>query len=224
MASLNQMAETLAERVGRQFSNPFQEEMKVLINTNRSKLVRNTLERNRPDRVFFRQYFEVPMIVVNISELPGFPSIPVMRSECRIPNPLRANGIVFDYIGSVDKLSVFKVFTEQHELIPALNAGYTGTKLKALWLNNYIYVFGTLVLPYIGGTTVFDDPRAISEFKCNCGCDPCYDDDMEYPAPRDIQHDIVASILATELKQGDNNNDKQVQVDAPEETKESHRN
>lgn len=223
MASLNQMAEALAERSGRQFSNPFQEEMKALIHINRSKLVRNTLERNRPDRIFFRQYFEAPMIVVNISELPGFPNLPVMRTECMIPSPLRANGIVFDYIGSPDKLSVFKVFTEQHEILPALNAEYTGTKLKALWLNNYVYVFGTLNLPYIGGASVFDDVREISNFKCNCGCDPCYDDDMEYPTPRDIQRDIIASILATELRSGIINSDKQVQVDAPEETKEPHR-
>lgn len=217
------MAETLAEREGRQFSNPFQEEMKALIHINRSKLVRNTLERNRGDRVFFRQYFEVPMIVVNKSELPGFPNLPLMRTECKLPNPLRANGIVFDYIGSADKLSTFQLFTEQHEVIPALNAQYTGKKLKGLWLNNYIYVFGTLNLPYIGGAAIFDDVRAIADFKCNCGTTPCYDDDMEYPVPRDIQRDIIASILATELRQPSSMTDKQVQVDASEETKEPHR-
>lgn len=216
MASLNELAETLAEREGKQFDNPFLEEMKVLVHINRSKLARNTLERNRQDRVFFRQYFEVPMIPVNISELPGFPDMPVLRTECQIPSPLRANGIIFDYIGSPDKLTVFQVFTEQHEIIPALDAEYTGHKPKALWLNNYIYAFNSLTLPFIGGATVFDDVRAIQNLKCNCGNDSCYNDDMEYPAPRDIQKDIIQSILAVELRQPTKDQTKQVQVDAPE--------
>lgn len=218
MASLNELAEILAEREGKQFNTPFVREMKALIQVNRSKLVRNTLERNRQDRVFFRQYFEVPMIRVNISELPGFPDMPVLRSECTLPSPLRANGIIFDYLGSPDKLTTFQVFTEQHEIIPALNAPYTGKKPKALWLNNYIYVFNTLVLPYVGGATVFDDPRVLIDFKCNCGTTPCYNDDMEYPAPRDLQKDIIQSILAVELRGNTKEQTKQVQVDAPEKT------
>jgi hypothetical protein len=199
MASLNEIAEILAEREGRQYDTVFTEEMKPLIHIWRSRLVRDSLERNRADRVFFRQYFEIPMIAVNSSDLPGFPDMPILRSECALPNPLRANGLILDYIGSVDKLTTFQLFTEQHEILPALKAKYTGHLPKALWLNNYIYAFNTLTLPYAGGAAI-----------------KCYDDDLEYPAPRDIQQRIIQSILSVELRQPVKVQPNQVPVDAPE--------
>jgi hypothetical protein len=216
MASLNEIAEILAEREGRQYDTVFTEEMKPLVHIWRSRLVRDSLERNRADRVFFRQYFEIPMIAVNSSDLPGFPDIPIMRSECQLPNPLRANGLILDYIGSVDKLTTFQLFTEQHEILPALKARYTGHLPKALWLNNYIYAFNTLTLPYVGGAAIFDDVRALDNIGCTCNGATCYDDDLEYPAPRDIQQRIIQSILSVELRQPVKVQPNQVPVDAPE--------
>lgn len=198
-ASLNELAEILAERTDRQFDTPFNEEMKVAIGYWRSRLLRDALEKNKKDRMYFRQYFEVPLIKVNISELQGFPNYPVLRTECSIPDPVRANGIAFDYIGSPDKLSNFKLFTEQHELIPALDAQYTGKRPKGLWLNGFIYIFNSLDLPYLGVSGVFDDPQAVSAFKCNCGCDTCFDDDSPYPISGDIQQRIIQAIMSTEL-------------------------
>lgn len=219
MASLNELAETLAERAGQQFSQPLIMEMKALINIWRSRLVRDTLERNKQDRVFFRQWFEVPMIVTNLSSFPGFPKIPVMRSNCTIPAPLRANGVVFDYVGSVDKMSQFQVFTEQHEIIPALNASYTGRNIKILWAQHYLWAFNTLTLPALLGSSVFDDVAAVDTYGCKCSCnqDLCYDDDLEYPAPREIQQKIIQSILATELRIVTKDENKLVNVDAAKE-------
>lgn len=202
MASLNQIAEILAERAGQQFSQPFIMEMKALVNVWRSRLIRDTLERNKKDRIFFRQWLEVPMIVTNLSDYPGFPQIPVMRSKCQIPNPLRANNMVFDYVGSVDKISQFQVFTEQHEIIPALDAEYTGHLVKILWMDYYFWAFNTLSLPGLLSSSVFDDPTAIDRMGCSCTCntDLCYDDDKEYLAPREIQQKIIQSILSVELR------------------------
>jgi hypothetical protein len=200
-ASLNELAEILAEREQRQFDIPFIEEMKVVIGYWRSRLLRDALEKNRQDRMYFRQYIEVPLVRVNIAELPGFPDYPVLRTACEIPEPVRANGIAYDYVGSPDKLSNFKLFTEQHELIPALNATHTGKNPKGLWLNKFIYVFNRLDLPYLGVSGVYDDPQSVADFKCNCGCDPCYDDDMPYPISGDIQQRIIQGILSTELRQ-----------------------
>ena len=218
MASLNELAETLAERAGRQFSQPFNMEMKMLVNVWRSRLVRDTLERNRQDRIFFRQWFETPMITVNITEFPGFPDVPVMRSECQIPKSLTGlTAWSSTTLAPHDKLSAFQVFTEQHELLPALNARYTGRKIKALWLNNYIYCFNTLTLPAILGASVFDDVNALANLQCSCNTNLCFDDDLEYPAPREIQQKIIQSILSVELKiETKKDEDKEVQVDAPE--------
>lgn len=223
MASLNELAEILAERAGRQFSQPFNMEMKALINIWRSRLIRDTLERNRQDRIFFRQWFEVQMEPCNLSEFPGFPDIPIMRSVCKVPAPLRANGITFDYVGSVDHISQFQLFTEQHELIPALDARYTGKKIKILYTEQRFYAFNTLVLPSLLSSSVFDDVMAIENYGCNCNKAYCYDDDLEYPAPREIQQKIIQSILATELRAPAKPEDKLVNEDEPQKTEESYR-
>lgn len=214
-ASLNELATLLAERSGRELDVPFQEEMKVAVGYWRSRLLRDALERNKKDRAYFKQYIEVPLQEVNISELPGFPDYPVLRTQCTIPEPVRANGIFFDYVGSPDKLSVFKLFSEQHEIIPALDAKYSGRRPKGLWLNGYIYVFNLLDLPYLGVSGVFDDPQSVADFKCNCGCDACYDDDMPYPISGDIQQRIIQAILGTELNRNSNNETNVVPVTQP---------
>ena len=218
MATLNEMAETLAERAGRQFSQPFNKEMKALIHVKRSKLVRNTLERNRHDRIFFRQWCDVPLQVTNMSVIPGFPSIPVLVSSF-VPNPLRANGIVFDFVGSPDKISQFQVFTEMHEIIPALDAKYTGKKPKVLWYNNKFYLFNNLNLPKLSLAAIYDDVYSL--YKAGL-VTTTVDDNSEYPVPRDVQAAIIADILATELKVPTRPEDKLVDVDEPEKAEESY--
>jgi hypothetical protein len=200
--------------------------MKTLIHTYRSKYTRDSLERNRGDRIFFRQWFEVDMIITNMSDYPGFPQMPVLRSKCQIPSPLRSNNIVFDYIGSLDRLSSFQVFTEPQELLAALNGRYTGDKKKALWMQNYLYVFNTLTLPAVLGSTVFDDPLLVTQtdLACTCNTGLCYDEDSEYPAPRDVQQRIVLGILADFLRVPTLPEDKLVNEDEPQKTEESHRN
>lgn len=217
MATLNEIAETLAERAGRQYDTPFLKEMKVLVKVWRSRLTRDSLERNRRDRAYFRQYFETPLIEVNISELPGFPDKPVLRTKCTMPDPVRANDIYFDYVGSVDKLSAFKLFSEQHEVIASLNSRYTGDTPKVLWLNKYLWVFN-FEGPYIGVSSVFDDPAKVNTMDCGCTIDTCYDDDKEYPISGDIQQRIIQSILSIELRINTPTEPKTVEVDAPAKT------
>lgn len=199
MESLNQLAETLAERAGRQFDIPFQEEMKGLVGIWRSRLLRDSLERRKGDRMYFRQYLEVPLVQVNVSELPGFPDRPVWRTETELPDPVRSNNIAFDYVGSPDKLSQIQLFTEQHEVIPALNARYTGSRPKALWLNKFIYVWNWRG-PWLGVSSVYDNPEELAKFRCNCGEDICFDHDKPYPVSGDLQQRIIQAILATELR------------------------
>lgn len=212
--SLNELAEFLAERAGRMLDTVFVDEMKMLVGIWRSRLLRDSLERNKQDRAYFRQYFEVPLVQVNVSELPGFPNKPVMRTKCTLPDPVRANGIFFDYVGSVDKLSEMKLFTEQHEIIPSLWGRFTGGNPKALLLNKFIYVWN-FDGPYLGCSGVFDDPSAVDNLKCGCTTDTCYDDDKPYPISGDIKQRIIQSILSVELRINTKPNNETVGVDAP---------
>lgn len=217
-ATLNEIAESLAERAGRQFDTPFNEEIKVFIQLWRARLLRDTLEQNRRDRMFFKQYFEVPLEVANISDLPGFPDLRVLKTTCKLPKPLRANSTMWDYIGSPDKLSNFKVFTELHKIIPALDAKYTGHLPKALLLNDDIWIFNNLELKYLGVQGILEDPRELKDYTCNCGCEVCYDDNQPYPVSDDIKQRIVQSILSVELKDRIKPDTKTVEVDGNSQT------
>ncbi len=221
----NEISELLAERAGRQLDTPFNEEMKVLVDVWYSRLRRDTLEQNKRDRKFFKQYTEVGVEPINISTWPGFPDIRVVRTKCVIPTPLRANGILFDYVGSVDKLTSFgKIYSELHELRAALDGKYTGSQPKALWLNEYLWIFNALDLPAIGIDGIYDDIREANSFRCGCGCAECADDDVEYPGPRDLQQKIIQAILGTELKERGIPDTKTIEVDANSQTPEPHRN
>lgn len=226
MASLNELAEILAERAGRQLDTPFNEEMKVVLAYWLSRLRRDTLQQNKRDRMYFTQYSEVPLIEANITDFPGFPDTRVLVTTCQLPNPLRANGIMFDYVGSVDKLTSFgRVYTEMHELRAALDAKYTGSSPKILWVNNKLWVFNRLDLPAIGVRGIYDDPRILAEGGelCNCGCTSCYDDDQEYPCPRDVQQKAIQAVLGTELKEK-GTQPSTIEVNADSQTQEPHRN
>lgn len=225
MATYNEISEILAERAGRQLDTPFNEEMKVLVDLWYSRLRRDTLEQNRRDRKFFKQYTEVPLEVVNVSEWPGFPDIRVSRTKCKIPSPLRANSTLFDYVGSVNKLTSFgKIYDQMHELQAALDARYTGSLPKVLWLNEYIWIFNSLDMPAIGVDGIYDDVREANQFRCDCGCADCTDDDVEYPGPRDLQQKIIQAILGTELKERGTPDTKTIEVNENSQTPEQHRN
>lgn len=224
MATYNELAEILAERAGRQLDTPFIEEMKVVVSYWYSRLRRDSLQESRRDRAWFKQYTEVPIEVVALSEWPGFPDIRISRTTCQLPNTLRANGILFDYVGSVDKTTSFgKVYTQMHELRGALDGRYTGKQPKVLWQNNYIYIFNELDMPAIGIDGIYDDPWAYQQFKCSCQGTACRDDDTEFPGPRDLQQRIIQAALSTELKVPGTTDTKTIEVNGDNKTQEPHR-
>jgi len=224
MATYNELSEVLAERAGRQLDTPFLKEMKVVVLYWYSRLRRDSLQEAKRDRPWFKQYTEVPLEVVPLSEWPGFPDIRISRTKCPLPAPLRANGILFDYVGSVDKTTSFgKVYSAMHELRGALDARYTGSKPKILYQNNYIYIFNELDMPAIGVDAIYDDPWAYHQFKCKCQETECRDDDTEFPGPRDLQQRIIQAALATELRVPGTTDTKTVEVNANNQAQESPR-
>jgi len=84
MGTFNELAYSAAERAGRENDVPFIGQVKVWLSNWRSKLLRDSLERTPRDRPYFMQYFEVPLVNVNVSELPGFSNISILRSKCQM--------------------------------------------------------------------------------------------------------------------------------------------
>lgn len=200
-ASINQLAEILAERSGRQFDQPFIDEMKVVVNYWRAKLIVDSLNSRPKDRKFFTKWIEIPLIRVPASEFPGFPECEeLLRTKCQIPRTVRANSKLYDFVGKLDRMTPTPL--KEPYQIRALSGGpYSGTIPRSAEMNGYIYVFNTLNIP---GLAIQLIPEDVEEFKgcCEeCGAGHCYNDDEPYPASSDIQQRIIQAVLSTELRQ-----------------------
>lgn len=197
-ASLNELAELLAERAGRQYDVPFKAELKVMINYWRARLIVDSLNSRPKDRQFFTKWIELPLVEVNASEFPDFPNCPILRTKCEVPRPVRANSKLFDFVGKLDKMSIIPV-QEPHQIKALMGSKYTGKIARAAHINDFIYVFGTLNLPGIAINMV---PEDVEEFKACCTvCETdCPTDDSPYPVSSDLQQRIIQAILGTELR------------------------
>lgn len=196
-ASLNELAEILAEREGRQFDVAFKEQMKVVVNYWRARLVVDSLNSRPQDRKFFTVWIDMPLEVVNLSEFPDFPDCPVLRTTCELPRPIRANSKLYDFIGQLNRQNVIPV-KEPYQIKPLMESKYTGSEPKAALINNRIYVFGRLDMP---GISVQLIPEDIDDYnKCceECGS-PCLTGDEPYPVSADIKQRIIQAALSTEL-------------------------
>lgn len=197
-ASINELSEILAERSGRQFDLPFRAELKVMINYWRARLIVDSLNSKPKDRPFFTRWLEVPLEQVNSSDFPDFPDCPILRTKCKIPEPVRANSKLYDFVGKLDKMSVLPL-KEPHEIKVLMESKYTGKDIRTARINGYIYVFGSLNIPGIAVNMI---PENVEEFNsCSEVCNTTYTDDSPYPVSSDLQQRIIQAILGTELRQ-----------------------
>lgn len=197
--SLNELAELLAERVGRQFDVAFKAELKIMINYWRSRLIVDSLNSRPKDRPFFTKWIEIPLIEVKQSEFPDFPNCYILRTKCEVPKPVRANSTLFDFIGKLDRMSIIPLH-EPYQIKSLIASKYTGKNPKAAYINGYIYIFGTLNLPGIAVKHIPEDVEKFKECCEECGASECYTDDEPYPVSLDIQQRIIQAILSTELR------------------------
>lgn len=202
--SLNELAEILAERAGKQFTPGFKEQMKVLINIRRQRLLVDSLNSRPQDREFFKIWIDIPLEPASISNFPGMPKeCNLKRTACCLPTPVRANSTMYDFIGYLNKVTPIPVYNSI-EIARTIQEGskYSPIKPYAILINGYIYVFN-----YTGpGISVAMIPEDMSEVD---GCvdicrgedygKDCYSDDAPYPITGDIAQRIIQSILADEL-------------------------
>lgn len=198
--SLNEIAEILAERANKQFEAGFKEMMKTLVNIKMARVMRDTLMRNPGDREYFRVWIDIPLEKSPIYQ--GAGDCTTKRTVCCVPTPLRANSILFDYVGTPTRDKNFEISTSLEIVKAKVEGTVYGRTIPAAYMNGYIYV-----LNYTGGDmiTVGMIPENLNEVrKCIdfCGVDSseyCYSDDKPYPAPKDMVERVIRMILAEDL-------------------------
>jgi hypothetical protein len=200
LPSLNEIIGILSDRVGQPFNVPLQDELKVIVNYKRVNFTQQFLEKNPDQRRFFQQSFVTDMQKIpkgDCDEIPGL-TCDILRSKCKIPNPIRATYAMFDFVGAADWSVGWGETKPEYNNYNQHNP-YTKNKTKWFYQNEYLYIFNDLSIKKVAIRGVFADPFSVNPC-CGAGSAPCITDDTPYPVSADILNYIIKDILATELR------------------------
>lgn len=212
MATPNEITTLLASHFKKELDDPFKVMMMERVKYWRSRLLKNTLDKAPGDRKFFKQTIYVPMETKDevICAMP-FTQCKVSYATIKLPKMARANGIMFDYIGSVDGMNPFEQTVEA--MIPALMQGkYTGKILRVAIENDKPKVYGNAKLPKLRIDGIFDNPEDAAKLNCSTGNGGCDYWNEEYAISGDLLQLVVQSILQVDYNRSAEANHEQIPV------------
>lgn len=197
MASLNQIVGILAERSGRTFDIPFQEELKVLVAITGAKFMKDSLTKKPLDRRYYLQSLVLPVERISKIQCPISYGCQ-LRTVDTIPTPLRTSGIIFDFVGSADMEIPFAHGGDWKETYFRHNK-YTAKNSRYVYRDNHLFIKDDeQAIEYIGIQYIPEDPLALRGLRCD-NSSTCIDDDYTLLIPGDLLEPIVTSILTTKL-------------------------
>lgn len=194
-ASLNEISYSIANTLGKDRDHTFIEKVKFDVISMRATLIRRDYERNGISREFVQSLGCIKLICVDSAECCTVKSKKnVLRTEIKVPKPIRTKGDSFHYVGTVDKLFPFQE-TNFEDLVYTLENRFTGNYPRYAYLNEYVYIFNepSTNFKYININGIFADPREVANFA-ECDDSDCYTDDEVFP----IAEDMIP-IIQTEL-------------------------
>ena len=195
--SLNEIVSMLSERVGQPFNKSLQEELKVVINYKTSSFFKRLLEQNPGQRRFFLKDFSAQLTKVDKADCPVNIGCDVLRTVYEVPTPLRNNLNIFDFVGTVNKMTGF-TYSSPDQLPFLKHSKYTADLPKYFYIDKYIYIYNNLDLEWINIRGIFPDQRQLTNFLCNGAA--CYTDDDQFDMPEDMLNDVIRDILSIELR------------------------
>lgn len=195
----NEITTELALSLNKTFDVPFKLALMERVTVWRSRLIKNSLDKTPADRKFFRQ-----TAYLSLEKVPQVPcDLPVaicdIARSVEIPVPLRANSILFDYIGAIDGANAFK------ELSPGMlgyfNSGkYSKNVVGYLYTNNRLEVYGNANLPMLRVDYIVDNPEDLANISCSPNLEKLCDFwNTEYPCSGDIMQQILQFIVEVDF-------------------------
>lgn len=194
MATPNEITTLLASQLEKELDVPFKLMLMERVKYWRSRLIRNSIDKNPKEREHFWQEIIVPLTESN--SIPcgtNMDGCPVAISSS-IPKPLRASNILFDYVGSIDGSTPFK--KSNAAMVPAMmNGKYSKKNIYYDYTNTKIKVFGNSKLPKALIIGIFDNPEDAYNLHCSNTSTTCDYWNMDFPVSGDVLQLIVQSIL-----------------------------
>lgn len=201
--TLASITEEIATHLKRELDEPFKRLLADKVHAWRSQLLRRTLKENPSERIHFKQLLYVVLEKVKRvpeCKVPGVPVCDVMRSVVKVPKPVRAGNILYDYVGSVDGSNPFKLAVSGMA-IPLLSGKYSSGIVLYDIPDNYLEVYNAIGLPAARLDGVFDNPEEVAALSCQAVSGNCNFWDEPYPVSGDIKQAIVECILKVDFQQ-----------------------
>lgn len=120
----------------------------------------------------------------------------VLRTEIKLPKPLRLKTKIGIIVSAIDKQTTIDVILPQRS--PYIKfSKYTSKIPRVFYLNGYLYVPNTLELTYLNVRAIIENPEEANNFLCDG--EACYTADSNYPLPADMIQPLTELILSKEM-------------------------
>lgn len=218
--TLNEITTVLAERLERPFDTPLKLILAERVKVWRSRLIRNSIDKDERERQYFKQTLFVPLqagteVICNVP----FTQCAIAISKCKIPVPLRGNNIYYDYVGNITGTKPFKKFVTG-TLEYLMHGKYSK---KTIWFkveNDLLKVWGNPELPMAMIEGIFDNPEEVANLNCTCGqTAQCDFWNQPYPVSGDILQMILQAIIDSDYGRSRGTESEQIPVAQPITTK-----
>lgn len=193
--NLDSITTLIAAELKKELDIPFKLMLADKIQFWRSRFIKNSLDKDERERKYFRQTIMVPMQEVSETQCVelGYPGCTVARSIPKLPQPVRANGILFDYAGDVTGANPFRFVMPWQ--IPYLNQSRFSKKdLNYAWESEHLIVYGNPKIPMVRIDGIFNDPTEAIKLSCNTDGTPCDLWTTPYPVSGDVLQLVIQAI------------------------------
>jgi hypothetical protein len=221
MATLNEIAENIAYKLGDQFNTTLQESIKDSVLNYRAKFIRDDLDRNFLSDIHFSQTGTIQFKLINLltefgADYSAITSIcpdildqdkyKILKSINPIPTPIRlksAGNSLYNFIGSTDGRKRF-ILTTLDKFYYYKHLPYNTHTIYYIVLNKHLYIINNLQECDINDTLkilnvlikgVFENP---ADFYNACIDGDNFADDIDFPIGRDMLMQISNNILKSE--------------------------
>jgi hypothetical protein len=187
--TLNEITTIIAGRFGKELDMQYRQWLVPQINAWRSRLIRNTLQKNPQDKSRFMQTIQIPLTygdyTCDVLDCQGSVSD-------ELPEVVRIGDTPFEYLGGADLKSPYRF--DDVGTSPWIGRGMTAHMFHTYLLDNNRIIIPGERIGKVVATAIFDQPDQAMQWQCNkagIGCDWW---NAPYPISGDIQTDLTIAL------------------------------
>jgi hypothetical protein len=193
----NEITTVLTAPYGKVFDTPFKLMLMERVDIWRSRHIRNALEKQPQDRKFFKSTIYLSLQESSTIECDVPVNCKIWRTD-KLPGILRANSILFDYVGAINGMNPFS-YTEAG-MVQYKNKGkYSSKVIPYLYQNNRLYLLENV--PMIRVDFVPDKPSELEAYTCGGDSGTCDFWNAPYPCTNEILQLILQSIREIDFRE-----------------------